>query len=63
MKLQLSQEKMEEAIVSLPEDIKKMANDKDFQHIPHMGSRVGVGCENMDSYRNAQGKSRRISCR
>lgn len=47
--LQLSKKEMEEVIVYLPSDIRNMAEDKDFQHII-VGGRVGVGCENMDSF-------------
>lgn len=47
--LKLSKREMEEISVFLPKDIKRIADNKDFEHIYVIG-RIGVGCVNMDSY-------------
>ena len=47
--LKLSQTQMREVQVFLPEDVQKISRDKEFQHI-HVIGRVGVGCENTDSF-------------
>ena len=47
LKLSLSQ--MREISVYLPEDVQEIIEKKDFPHVHVMG-RVGVGCENMDSF-------------
>ena len=47
--LKLSPAEMKEIQVYLPEDIRRIEADNDFKHI-HVIGRVGVGCENTDSY-------------
>ena len=47
--LKLSKKEMKEIFVFLPKDVKRIADNKDFQHVHVMG-RIGVGCVNMDSY-------------
>ena len=47
--LKLSPAQMREIYVYLPEDVQEIGENKSFQHI-HVIGRVGVGCENMDSY-------------
>ncbi len=47
--LKLTRDQMEEALVFLPEDIKRVSKNKDFEHI-HVIGRCGYGCENMDSF-------------
>jgi len=49
IKLKLTQAQMEEISVYLPRDIKNMETDTQFEHI-HMMGRVGVSCENADSF-------------
>lgn len=51
--LKLSHGQMEECYVYLPDDIKDICNRKDFEHVHVMG-RVGVGCQNMDSFSMAR---------
>ena len=48
-KLKLSRQEMEDIQVYLPDDIKRISDNKEFDHI-HVLGRIGVGCENMDSY-------------
>ena len=40
---------MHEISVYLPKDVQEISRKKDFPHVHVMG-RVGVGCENMDSF-------------
>lgn len=47
--LKLSKKEMKEIFVFLPKDVKRISDNKDFQHVHVMG-RIGVGCVNMDSY-------------
>ena len=47
--LKLSEKERKEIFVFLPKDVKRIADNKDFQHVHVMG-RIGVGCVNMDSY-------------
>lgn len=49
----LSKKQMEECYVYLPEDIQDIMNRKDFDHVHVMG-RVGVSCQNIDSFSMAQ---------
>ena len=52
--LKLSKKQMTECNVYLPENIKDISERKDFEHVHVMG-RVGVGCENIDSFSMARG--------
>lgn len=47
--LKLSEKERKEIFVFLPKDVKRISDNKDFQHVHVMG-RIGVGCVNMDSY-------------
>ncbi len=47
--LKLSRKEMEEAHVFLPDDVKKLSQSKDFEHV-HVIGRCGYGCENEDSF-------------
>ena len=47
--LKLSKKEMKEISVFLPKAVKRISDNKDFQHVHVMG-RIGVGCVNMDSY-------------
>lgn len=58
--LKLSQAQMQEISVYLPKDVQKIARKKDFQHV-HVIGRVGVGCENMDSYSLARKRTESAS--
>ena len=58
LKLSLSQ--MREISVYLPKDVQKITKKKDFQHV-HVIGRVGVGCENMDSYSLARKRTESAS--
>ena len=49
VQLKLSKDEMKEISVFLPEDVKKVADCKDIQHT-HVIGRIGVGCENIDSF-------------
>ena len=49
----LSKKQMEECYVYLPENVADISNRKDFEHVHVMG-RVGVGCQNIDSFSMAQ---------
>ena len=49
----LSKKQMEECYVYLPENVADICNRKDFEHVHVMG-RVGVGCQNVDSFSMAQ---------
>lgn len=49
VRLKLSRQEMEEAHVFLPDDVKKISQFKDFEHI-HVIGRCGYGCENEDSF-------------
>ena len=49
VRLKLSRKQMEEAHVFLPEDVKKIGQCKDFEHV-HVLGRCGYGCENEDSF-------------
>lgn len=48
--LKLTQQQMLECTVYLPEAVERICNSKDFPHVHVLGGRVGIGCENMDSY-------------
>ncbi len=56
----LSLKQMEECYVYLPEDVMDITNRKDFEHLHVMG-RVGVGCQNIDSYSMAQQQYKHLS--
>ena len=45
----LSQQEREECYVYLPEDVKHIMERKDFEHV-HVFGRMGVGCQNVDSF-------------
>ncbi len=47
--LKLSRQEMEEAHVFLPEDVKRICQFKDFEHV-HIFGRCSYGCENEDSF-------------
>ena len=47
--VKLSPAEMEEVVVYLPRDIEELAADTSFPHV-HVLGRVGVACENTDSY-------------
>ena len=47
--LKLSPAQMREIHVYLPEEVQKISRNTDFEHI-HVLGRMGVGCENTDSY-------------
>ncbi len=49
IKLKLSKKEMAGIQVYLPEDIKKISEDKNFRHA-HVIGRIGIGCENTDSF-------------
>lgn len=49
----LTMKQMEECYVYLPDNIADIINRKDFEHVHVMG-RVGVGCQNIDSFSMAQ---------
>lgn len=51
--LKLSHRQMEECYVYLPDNIKEICNRKDFEHVHVMG-RIGVGCQNIDSFSMAR---------
>lgn len=59
VKLKLSQSQMKEAFVYLPAEVEEVCGSKDFPHIHRMG-RIGVGCENMDSF--ALARKRYLDC-
>lgn len=58
--LKLTREQMEEAIVFLPEDVKRIAGAKDFAHVYVLG-RCGYGCENADAFAVARRRSESFS--
>lgn len=58
--LKLSKDQMIELSVYLPEDIKRIEAVTDFQHI-HVIGRVGVGCENVDSFSLARKRTESAS--
>ncbi len=49
----LSKDQMEECYVFLPENVADIVSRKDFEHVGVMG-RIGVGCQNVDSFSMAQ---------
>lgn len=56
----LSKKQMEECYVYLPENVQDIVERKDFEHIHVMG-RVGVGCQNIDSFSMAQEQYKHFS--
>ena len=48
--LKLSQPEMREITVYLPEYVQEICNNAEVESAYHMGRRVIIGCENMDSY-------------
>ena len=58
--LKLSKKQMEDIQVYLPDDIKRISEDKDFQHI-HVIGRVGTSCENRDSFSLARDRMENAS--
>ncbi len=48
-KLKLTKGEMRDIQVFLPEDVSRISDSKDFPHV-HVIGRIGVGCENIDSY-------------
>lgn len=59
-KLKLTREKMEEARVFLPKEIRAVSEYKDFQHVHAMG-RCGYGCVNADSFTLARKRTEQFS--
>ncbi len=57
IQLKLSRAEMEDIFVYLPQDIERIEADTSFQHIHFMG-RVGIGCENVDSYTLARKRTK-----
>ena len=55
--LKLSPARMRRISVYLPEDVKNISEKKDFQHV-HVLGRVGVGCENRDSFSLARDRAK-----
>ncbi len=53
IRIKLSKKQMEECYVYLPENIACIASCKDFKHVRKIG-RMGVGCQNIDSFSMAQ---------
>ncbi len=51
--LKLSHKQMKEAYVFLPDDINNICGRNDFEHVQVLG-RIGVGCENIDSFSMAE---------
>ena len=49
VRLKLTRQQMEAADVYLPDQIRLMSENKDFQHIDIIG-RCGYGCETADSF-------------
>ncbi len=47
--LKLTRPQMEEALVFLPQDVKRISQNIDFAHI-HVGGRCAYACEKMDSF-------------
>lgn len=45
----LSEQQMEQARVYLPDEIRDIAERKDFDHVHVLGGRIGVGCRKIDS--------------
>ena len=60
VRLKLTRAQMEEADVYLPQDIRELSEDKDFEHI-HVIGRCGYGCENMDSFSLARKRREQLS--
>ena len=60
--IKLSKEEREECVVYLPEEIKRMEEYKEFEHI-HICRRIGIRCKNMDSFSMAQEQYRCASVR
>ena len=58
--LKLSPSQMREISVYLPKDVQKISRNKDFQHV-HVIGRVGVGCENRDSFSLARKRTEDVS--
>ncbi len=58
--LKLSRAQAEEAEVYLPDDVKRIFNAKDFEHV-HMMGRCGYGCENADAFALARKRTERFS--
>ncbi|MDO4649694.1 MAG: TIGR02452 family protein, partial [Eubacteriales bacterium] len=58
--LKLTKQQMQECTVYLPEAVEKICNSKDISHV-HVIGRVGVGCENMDSYSLARKRAESAS--
>ena len=58
--LKLSRTQMEEALVYLPQDIKRVCEAKDFEHV-HVLGRSGYGCENADSFSLARKRTEQFS--
>lgn len=46
----LSKQQMEQARVYLPDEIRDIAERKDFDHVHVLGGRIGVGCREIDSF-------------
>ncbi len=58
--LKLSREQMEEVQGYLPEDVQRICNAKDFEHV-HVLGRCGYGCENMDAFTLARKRTEQFS--
>ena len=58
--LKLSRAQMEEVQVFLPQDVRRVCNAKDFEHI-HVIGRCGYGCENADSFTLARKRTEQFS--
>ena len=58
--LKLSRLQMEEAHVYLPDDVKRVCEARDFEHV-HGPGRCGYGCENADSFTLARKRAGQLS--
>lgn len=50
IRTKLSKQQMEQARVYLPDEIRDIAQRKDFDHVHVLGGRIGVGCHKTDSF-------------
>ncbi len=58
--LKLSRAQMEEVQVYLPQDVQRVCNAKDFEHVQAAG-RCEYSCENMDSFSLARKRTEQLS--
>lgn len=54
IRTKLSKQQMEQARVYLPDEVRDIAERKDFDHVHVLGGRIGVGCHKTDSFSMAQ---------